>query len=64
MVYHGGFGILIGKVEAIIPMPRPCDVSRLRAFLGICNYYKKFVMSFSVIVKAFTILIKNDQPWV
>ena len=39
MIYPGGLGVLKGKVEALASIPRPKDVSQLRAFLGLANYY-------------------------
>jgi hypothetical protein len=42
MILLGGLGVMVSKVAVIVSMPRPHDVSRLRAFLGLANYYKKF----------------------
>ena len=36
---------------------------RLRAFLGLANYYRRFVKNFSLIAKPLTILASEDQPW-
>jgi hypothetical protein len=44
-------------------IPKPRNVSRLRAFLGLCNYYCKFVKTFSTIVKPLTMLTRLDQSW-
>lgn len=63
MIYPGGLGVVASKVEVMISIPRPKDVSRLRAFLGLCNYYRKFVKTFSAIAKPLTLLTRNDQPW-
>ena len=64
MIYPGGLGVLKGKVEALISIPRPKDVNRLRAFLGLANYYQKFVANFNCIAKTLTMLTRNDQEWV
>ena len=45
-------------------VPKPQDVSRLKAFFGLCNYYRKFAKNFSAITKPLTMLTKNDQPWI
>ena len=63
MIYPGGSGVVTSKVEVMLSIPRPKDVSRLRAFLGLCNYYRKFVKTFSAIAKPLTMLTRNDQPW-
>jgi hypothetical protein len=39
------------KVEAISQVPQPTNVRQLRAFLGLCNYYERFVKGFNNIVK-------------
>jgi hypothetical protein len=64
MIYLGGLGMVASKVEVVMSIPRPRDVSRLRAFLGLCNYYHKFVKTFSTIATPLTMLTRNDQPWI
>jgi hypothetical protein len=56
--------MVASKVEVVMSIPKPRDVSRLRAFLGSCNYYRKFVKIFSAIAKPLTMLTRNDQPWI
>jgi hypothetical protein len=64
MIYPGGLGVVASKVEVVMSIPRPRDVSRLRTFLGLCNYYHKFVKTFIAIAKPLTMLTRNDQPWI
>ena len=63
MIIPGGLGVQQAKVDALQKIPAPSDVSRLRAFLGLANYYRRFVKNFSLIAKALTILTGKDQPW-
>jgi hypothetical protein len=51
MIYPWGLGIQNAKVDAISKVRRPIDVSRLRPFFGLANYYQRFVKGFSWIVK-------------
>jgi hypothetical protein len=37
MIYPGGLDVVASKVEVVMSISRPKDVSRLRAFLGLCN---------------------------
>jgi hypothetical protein len=62
MIYLGGLGVVASKVEVMMSIPKPRDVSRLQAFLGLCNYYRKFVKTFSAIAKPLIMLTRSDQP--
>jgi hypothetical protein len=64
MIYPGGLGVVASKVEVVMSIPKPRNVSRLRAFLGLYNYYHKFVKTFTAIAKPLTILTRLDQPWI
>jgi hypothetical protein len=44
-------GVQRAKVEAISQVPQPMDVSQLQAFLGLCNYYWRFVKGFISVAK-------------
>jgi hypothetical protein len=64
MIYLGGLGVVASKSEVVMSIPRPKDISRLRAFLGLYNCYRKFVKTFSAIAKPLTMLTRSDQPWI
>jgi hypothetical protein len=64
IIYRGGLGVVASKVEVVMSIPKPREVSRLWAFLGLYNYYSKFVKTFSGIAKPLTMLIRLDQPWI
>ncbi|XP_038116792.1 uncharacterized protein K02A2.6-like [Culex quinquefasciatus] len=50
------------KVKAIVDAPRPKDVSQLKSFLGMINYYSKFVPNLSVkLCPLYALLKKNVQ---
>ncbi len=51
------------KVEAIARIPCPTDVSRVRAFMGLTNYYRKYVKGFNAMAKPLNMLLKLDQEW-
>jgi hypothetical protein len=61
MIYPSGLGVHKAKVEAISQVPQPIDVSWLRAFLGLCNYYWSFVKGFGSIIRPLTWLTHIDQ---
>ena len=64
MIVPSGLGVQQAKVDALHKIPIPSDVPRLRAFLGLANYYRRFVKNFSLIAKPLTILTGKDQPWI
>lgn len=52
-----------GKVEAIVNAPRPKDLTELRAFLGLLNYYGKFLPDLSTRLHPLNNLLKKQQQW-
>ena len=58
-------GVSPGKsnLEAIQQAPRPADVSQLRSFLGMINYYSKFIPDFSSKLHPLYELLSNRTKW-
>lgn len=52
------------KVDAVLAAERPSNVSELRAFLGLINYYSKFVKNFSTVIAPLYSLLKKNKTWV
>ena len=52
------------KVQAILDWLSPSKVTELRSFLGLANYYRKFVQGYSKKVAPLTDLPKKDKNWV
>src|SRR5262249_53936870 len=55
-------GLLVDphKVDAIRTWPPPANVHELRSFLGLANYYRKFIKDFSRIAAPLTNLLAKD----
>ena len=49
------------KVQAILDWPPPSKVAELRSFLGLANYYRKFIQGYSKKVAPLIDLLKNDK---
>ena len=51
------------KVSAVVNMPAPNNITTLRSFLGLVNYYQSFVPNLRSIRYPLDNLLKKDQEW-
>lgn len=51
------------KIEAIQKMPRPRNVSEVRAFIGMINYYARFIRNLSSIIYPLNKLLRKDTSF-
>jgi hypothetical protein len=63
VIYPSGLGVQQVKVEAITRISHPMDVSRVGVFMGLANYYRKYVKGFNAMAKPLNMLLKLDQEW-
>ena len=52
------------KVRAVMEAPEPTNKTELRCFLGLINYYSKFLPNLSIILSPLYHLIKKDASWI
>lgn len=52
------------KIEAVRDFPIPKNVKKVQSFLGMTNYYRRFVRRYSHIAKPLSRLCKKNQPFV
>ena len=52
-----------GKVHAILNMPSPQSVTELKSYLGLLNYYSKFLPNLSSVFVLTTIQKNNQWTW-
>ena len=58
-----GIHTLPSKLQAIQDAPEPQNVTQLRSFLGLLNYYGKFIGNLSTLIHPLNELLKRDNPW-
>ena len=54
----------LSKIKAILEWPTPQSVTDVRSFLGLANFYWKFVRWFSEIAAPMTNLTKKDRQFI
>ncbi|XP_056132701.1 uncharacterized protein K02A2.6-like, partial [Lampris incognitus] len=51
------------KVAAIVNAPQPTNVTELRSFLGLLNYYGRFMRDLSTVLQPLHQLLKKEVEW-
>jgi transposase InsO family protein len=62
IVSADGVSVNPDKISAVVDWPIPANITELRAFLGLCSYYRKFVQGFSeVAAPLYNLTSKKNQ---
>ncbi|KAG7670696.1 hypothetical protein KSW81_003250 [Nannochloris sp. 'desiccata'] len=51
------------KVQAVADWPQPKTVRQVRSFLGLANYYRRYVHGFATMAAPLTLLTKKNVPF-
>jgi len=51
------------KVKAVSNWQQPTNVGEIRRFLGLAEYYRRFIEGFSKIARPMTELLKKDKKF-
>jgi len=62
VVSHNGVEVNPDKVAAILAWPFPKNLTELRGFIGICNYYRSFCPNFSAVIEPLSQMLRKDVP--
>nr|GEW61427.1 Toll/interleukin-1 receptor (TIR) domain-containing protein [Tanacetum cinerariifolium] len=63
-IKDGGLMMDGAKIKAIQDWKPPNKVTELRSFLGLVNYYRRFIMGYSAISSSLTDLLKKNKAWI
>ena len=51
------------KVEGVLNWPAPRNVKEVQKFLGLANYYRRFIRDFAKIAALLHALVRKEQKW-
>ena len=63
IIRRGKIRIDQAKIQAILEWEPPTKVMELRSFLGLVNYYRRFIKSYLAIAAPLTDLLKKNLAW-
>ena len=63
MISKNGIEVNPEKVRAVQDFPKPKNVKNIRQFLGVVNFYRKFLPRLASIAKPLTTLLKKDKKF-
>jgi len=68
----GFLGVVIGpngiemeeeKVDGVFSWPEPKNIKDIRKFLGLANYYRRFIKDFAQVARPINMLMRKDIKW-
>ena len=68
----GFLGVVIGpdgiemekeKVDRVLSWPEPRNMKDIRKFLGLANYYRRFIKNFAQVARPMNVLMRKDVKW-
>jgi hypothetical protein len=63
IITDGGIKVDPRKISEILNWKQPTDVSKIRSFLGLAGYYRRFIEGFSKLVKPISSLLEKGKQF-
>jgi hypothetical protein len=63
IISNGGISVDPAKIKKIMEWRVPTTVTKIRSFLGLAGYYRRFIEGFSKIAKPMTSLLEKDREF-
>jgi len=51
------------KVDGVLSWPKPKNMKDVRKFLGLANYYRRFIKDFARVARPMNMLTRKDIKW-
>jgi len=51
------------KVKGVLNWPTPRNIKEVQKFLGLINYYRRFIKNFTRIAAPLHVLVRKKQKW-
>ena len=51
------------KIKEVLNWPAPRNVKKVQKFLGLANYYRRFIKDFAKIAIPLHVLVRKKQKW-
>ena len=59
----GGIKMEKEKVKGVLEWPMPKCVKDIQKFLGLANYYRRFIEGFAIVARPLHNLVKKNKKW-
>jgi len=61
VIRPNGIEMEIEKVDEVLSWPQPKNVKDIRKFLGLANYYRRFIKDFTQVARPMNVLTRKDE---
>lgn len=62
--HRNGIMMCERHIQTILDFPQPKNIKEIRSFLGLTNYFRKFVKDYSLKTQPLQLLVKNNKDFV